>query len=102
MAGPAIQEMIGTALILHHHPRDSEKDILQKIAHDSSAPKADHKVAGVLAGIHHTAGDSDKEELKKLQNWPRRRSHPTMRPANRPCWPIFLYVVVHSRLRIRS
>ena len=67
MAGPAIQEMIGTTLILHHHPSNSGKDTLHKIAHDSSAPEADRKVAGILAHMEHHASAADKKELENLK-----------------------------------
>ena len=68
MAGPAIQEMVGIVLNLHHHPSDSEKDSLQKIANDGSASQDDRTIATALLNMNHRVTDADREKLNQIAN----------------------------------
>lgn len=66
MAGPAIQEMVGILLNLHHHPSDSEKDTLQKIANDSASSEDERTIATALLNMDHRVTDADKEKLNQI------------------------------------
>lgn len=68
MAGPAIQEMVGILLNLHHHPSDSEKATLQKIANDSASSEDERTIAKALLNMDHRVTDSDREKLNQISN----------------------------------
>jgi len=66
MAGPAIQEMVGIMLHLHHNPSDAEKTSLQKIAGDSAASANERAIATALLNMHHSVSSADRENLRKI------------------------------------
>ena len=66
MAGPAIQEMVGILLNLHHHPSDSEKADLEKIANDSATSKNERIIATALMNMNHRVSADDKAKLEKI------------------------------------
>jgi hypothetical protein len=66
MAGPAIQEMVGILLNLHHHPSDSEKASLEKIANDSSVSANERTIASALLNMNHRVSADDKAKLEKI------------------------------------
>ena len=68
MAGPAIQEMVGIILHLHHYPSDSEKETLQKIANDSASSEDERAIATALMNMEHTVTDADKAKLLSIAN----------------------------------
>jgi hypothetical protein len=68
MAGPALQEMAGIMLTLHHYPSDSEKVTLQKIIDDSSSSQDERTIATALLHMHHTVTDDDKAKLMDIAN----------------------------------
>ena len=68
MAGPAIQEMVGIMLDLHHYPSDSEKVTLQKIIDDGSSSQDERTIATALLHMHHSVTDADKAKLMGIAN----------------------------------
>lgn len=68
MAGPAIQEMVGIMLTLHHYPSDSEKVTLQKIIDDSATSQEERTIATALLHMRHTVTDDDKAKLMDIAN----------------------------------
>ena len=66
MAGPAIQEMVGILLNLHHHPSDSEKADLEKIANDGSVSENERTIASALLNMNHRVNADDKAKLEKI------------------------------------
>ena len=68
MAGPAIQEMVGIMLDLHHYPSDSEKVTLQKIIDDGSSTQDERTIAAALLRMHHSVTDADKAKLMDIAN----------------------------------
>ena len=68
MAGPAIQEMVGIMLDLHHYPSDSEKVTLQKIIDDGSSSQDERTIATALLHMHHSVTDADKAKLMDIAN----------------------------------
>ncbi len=68
MAGTAIQEIAGILINLNHHPSDSEKATLEKIANDSAASENERAIAAALMNIDHRVGAADKEKLHKIAN----------------------------------
>ena len=68
MAGPAIQEMAGIMMELHHYPSDSEKATLQKIIDDSASTQDERTIATALMHMHHTVTDDDKAKLMDIAN----------------------------------
>lgn len=68
MAGPAIQEMVGILLNLHHRPSDSDKATLQKIANDSAASANERTIATALLNMEHRVAAPDRDKLLKIAN----------------------------------
>lgn len=68
MAGPAIQEIASIIINLHHHPSDSEKASLEKIAKDGSTSENEKTIAMALMDMNHRVSASDKAKLEKIAN----------------------------------
>lgn len=65
-ADNATQKIAEIILHLNHHPSDSEKQELQKIASDGSTSASEKTIASALMDMNHHVSAGDREKLQQI------------------------------------